>query len=96
MSMYTLIRKSPEIQEEVLFLDATGKECPVQEEFSEYEIQGPYEQCLTFLAPMQQFAPDGQENAFKEGVQYTLLVLEGNQLTIIAEPPPNPRWVPVD
>ena len=95
--MATHIRKFPEINQKVLFLDSEGRECEVFEYFSDYQLQGPSEQCLTFLDTAQQFAPDGEYNAFKEGIQYSIRTLSGNELIITgASVPPNPKWVPVD
>ena len=51
--------------------DVNGQECPVLDTFSEYDIEGPYEQMLTFINIGQQFGPEGPGNAFQEGCQYT-------------------------
>ncbi|MCP5050945.1 MAG: hypothetical protein GY940_27515 [bacterium] len=94
--MSAQIRKSENIQGKVFFLNGQGQEKEVLNEYSDFELQGPYEQVLTFLGTDQQFAPNGPANTFKEGVQYTLVSLTGNELTIIANAGPPPQWIPVD
>jgi hypothetical protein len=78
-----------------MFLNGQGKECEVFDYYSEYKLQGSCQQCLTFFGSGQQFGPDGPDNTFKQGGEYTLLSLVGNELSIDAGGYPNPQWIPV-